>query len=129
MYTRKASSMGNIIIWFGVLACVGLIIVYGIPKIKPQQVELDLLHQDINTLQLIFNKACITDSLEIDFNPILREGNISINDSNLCINSSSFSVCRPYQCSFDLDEEVYNISDFTLLEIEKREDSIEVRVI
>ncbi len=123
---KKGSGISNLIIWIGILGSTALIIFYGMTKIEPRQLTLDYMYQDVNSLQSVFNKACVSDEIYVEFNPLSREGEIHINESGFCINSTSFEICKEFQCRFRNLEEVFNIKDFITLRIEKNHSSMGV---
>jgi hypothetical protein len=128
-HSKKANTISNMIIWVGILFSVGLIMLYGLPKIQPNQVSLDRLYQDMNSLQLIMNKACVSNSLTIEFNPFIENGHVLINSTSICLNSTNFGLCRSYQCEFEDLHEEYVLKDISLLLINKNEDIISIEVI
>ena len=116
---KKGNTQDNVIMWLGVLTAVIISVTWAIPKIQPYHYELEKINSDIEAIQSRINAACSSIYYRAKYNPYQEEGNLIINNTQVCINNS-VSLCRVSLCdtesSLNLD-----LKNMTYIVIEKNE--------
>ncbi|MBW2973650.1 hypothetical protein KY346_04610 [Candidatus Woesearchaeota archaeon] len=119
MQNRKGDSASNIIAWVGLLVAVLICVTFVAGQVKPGQLIVEVIHQDLTKVQTNINNACNSYYYKTKFNPMIEEGILTIKDGEACINST-YHECREFFCEEDFNITL-DLSNITYLVIEKNE--------
>lgn len=116
---KKADSASNIIAWIGLLLAVLICVSFVAAQVKPGQLIVEVIHQDLTKVQSNINNACNSYYYRAKFNPMIEEGTLTVIDNQVCINSTYFE-CKEFICDKDFNVSL-DLSNITYLVIEKNE--------
>ncbi|MBD3304345.1 hypothetical protein GF343_04310 [Candidatus Woesearchaeota archaeon] len=116
---KKGDSASNIIAWIGLLIAVLICVSFVAAQVKPGQLIVEVIHQDLTKVQTNINNACNSYYYRAKFNPMIEEGTLAVVDNQVCINSTYFE-CKKFICEDDFNISL-DLSNITYLVIEKNE--------
>jgi hypothetical protein len=114
---KKAETQTNVIMWLGILITIFISLFWLMKNIQPKHLDLETIAGDLSEIQSHVNAACISDYYLVKFNPRTINGDIVINNSNICI-ENTIKKCRITLCSTDINFTM-PIHNNTYLVIEK----------
>ncbi|MBW3002426.1 hypothetical protein KY338_04690 [Candidatus Woesearchaeota archaeon] len=116
---KKGDSASNIIAWIGLLLAVLICVSFVAAQVKPGQLIVEVIHQDLTKVQTNINNACNSYYYRAKFNPMIEQGILTVMDNQVCINSTYFE-CKEFICEDDFNISL-DLSNITYLVIEKNE--------
>jgi hypothetical protein len=116
---RKGDSASNIISWIGLLVAVLICVTFVAGHVKPGQLIVEVIHQDLTKVQTNINNACNSYYYKAKFNPLMEEGVLTVQNNEVCINSTYYE-CKQFLCDKDFNVTL-DLSNITYLLIEKDE--------
>jgi len=116
---KKGDSASNIIAWIGLLIAILICVTFVGARLKPGQVIVEVIHQDLTKVQTNINNACNSYYYKAKFNPMMEEGTLTVADNQVCINSTYYE-CKEFICDNDFNITL-DLSNITYLVIEKNE--------
>jgi hypothetical protein len=116
---KKGDSASNIIAWIGLLLAVLICVSFVAAQVKPGQLIVEVIHQDLTKVQTNINNACNSYYYRVKFNPMIEQGILTVMDNQVCINSTYFE-CKEFICEDDFNISL-DLSNITYLVIEKNE--------
>ncbi len=84
----------NIVMWIGAILAVLIMVAWFIKTFRPYNVDLDVVDKDIGVLFDYFSGACNSHYFKARFNPVLQQGYISINNTQICEGIYIYNKCR-----------------------------------
>jgi hypothetical protein len=100
---QTASTTSEVIIWLGVIVSVLIAIAWFMTVFQYQKPVLDLINNDLVSLETLIEDGCRAYSYTYSFNPSVEKGTLFINDENssgaICISTSGISQCRKTLCN------------------------------
>ena len=116
---KKGDSASNIIAWIGLLIAILICVTFVGARLKPGQLVVEVIHQDLTKVQTNINNACNSYYYRAKFNPMMEEGILTVADNHVCINSTYYE-CKEFICDKDFNITL-DLSNITYLVIEKNE--------
>ena len=116
---KKGDSASNVIAWVGLLIAVLICVTFVAGHVKPGQLIVEVIHQDLAKIQANINNACNSYYYRVKFNPVMEEGILTVQNNEVCINSTYYE-CKQFLCDKDFNVTL-DLSNITYLVIEKDE--------
>lgn len=116
---KKADSASNIISWIGLLLAVLICVSFVGARLKPGQLIVEVIHQDLTKVQTNINNACNSYYYKAKFNPMIEDGTLTVSGNQVCINSTYYE-CKEFICDKEFNITL-DLSNITYLVIEKNE--------
>jgi len=116
---KKGDSASNIIAWVGLLIAVLICVSFVAAQVKPGQLIVEVIHQDLAKVQSNINNACNSYYYRAKFNPMIEDGTLTVQGDQVCINSTYYE-CKQFLCENDFNITL-DLSNITYLVIEKNE--------
>ncbi|MEM4268417.1 MAG: hypothetical protein QXK37_06340 [Candidatus Woesearchaeota archaeon] len=88
-WNARADSVSTAVLWIGGLIAALICVVWLTKNLYPEHVVVQRVENELIQLQRDLNTACRMDSYWKNYFPKLNEGNLMINDIQVCIDSSS----------------------------------------
>ena len=116
---KKGDSASNIIAWIGLLISILICVSFVAAQVKPGQLIVEVIHQDLTKVQSNINNACNSYYYRAKFNPMIEDGTLTVQGDQVCINSTYYE-CKQFLCETDFNITL-DLSNITYLVIEKNE--------
>ena len=102
---KKGEGPSHVIMWLGILLTVIISVSWLVTKISPRQLQLEKTSIDLESVQGKINAACNSDYYMSKYNPLLSDGVLILNNSDVCV-SGAISLCRSTLCRTNISSEI-----------------------
>lgn len=121
-----SDSLIEVIVWVGVILSVIIVALWFIGQIRPVQQEVEVLQHDLREIITFLDRACSSIAYERLYNPLTISGELTLNQTHVCIDTGFLSRCQSTPCL--TQENTIQLEDVLDLKIIREQDNISIEV-
>jgi hypothetical protein len=91
-WNARGDLSSHIVLWIGVLIACIISIIWLVQNLRVEHVTMQKVENELTDLQHALNNACRMHSYRYDYYPKLNEGNLILNNLQVCIDSAECRV-------------------------------------